>query len=134
MTETLAVLQSAQKLQYFEDVRTPVHARIYENPLNNESKEELFARKRIQTLQFNGFIADPDYYSEFDPESVMLVPFDTVTVEDPALLKELCEQTYFSYFVNEPGYFVQLHYSDEDGRITDALVYVPADKLPAALK
>ena len=134
MTETIAVLQQSQKLQYFEDIRTPVRAYVYENPLNNESKEELFARKRIQTLQFNGFVSDPDYYDGFDRESVRLVPFDAVTVEDPDLLKQICEQTYFSYFVNEPGYFVQLHYSDADGRITDTLVYVPADKIPATLK
>lgn len=132
MTETVAVLNSSQKMQFFKDIRTPVSAKVYANPLNEISDEELFSRN-YRTLQFNGYVLDWGYYGDEESSGVIL-PLDAVTVTDPALLNQLTQQSYLAYFVDEPGYFVDFSYISEDGWATDALVYVPADKIPATLK
>lgn len=132
MTETIAVLQASQKLQYFEDIRTPVSAKVYANPLNEISDEEL-SRRNYNTLQFSGYVVEWGQYDDIESRGTILPP-DAVTVTDPALISQLTQQSYLTYFVDEPGYFVDLCYTDEDGWLTDTLVYVPADKIPSELK
>lgn len=132
MTETVAVLEKAQKLQYFEDIASPVSATVYANPLNDLSDEELFA-SHYQTMQFNGFVVEWGYYDDIETRGTIL-PLNAITVTDPVLLTQLAQESYLTYFVNDPGYFVDLHYTNADGAVTDALVYVPADKIPAILQ
>lgn len=133
MTDTLSVLTQTQKLQYFEDIAKPHHVRVYENPLNNASEQERFSYQ-FDTLQFSGFVSSNAYYGEDDIE-MMFLPESSVLVTDEQTIEEICNQTNFTYFVNEPGYFVQMSYVDAEGNpFSDALVYVPADKMPTILK
>ncbi len=139
MKQTLAVLEKYELLQYFEDIRTPVAAFVYASPFNEKSEEAILYYD-LSSLQFEGFVADRGYHGDWpfvgleDDVSYRLPP-DCLTVTDAQVIEELTENTVFASFVNQPGYFVELRYTDEaELRTTDALVYVPYDKMPAALK
>lgn len=132
MQEVCELLAGKNLLAYFEDVRTPVRAMVYPCPFNDDSFRADHADSFL-SYQFNGFIVDALFYGDYDASdlSTSRLP-DGIFVQDADLLAQLCENTRYSYFVNKPGFFVELRYGDGD--YTDALAYIPLDEMPEELR
>ncbi len=141
MTKTLGVMEKYDLVQYFADIATPDCVFVYASPFNEKS-EEAIQYYSLTTLQFDGFVTEYDHYfdskrphSEISDDKSYRLPPDALAVTDTDLIAQVCENTVFSSFVNQPGYFAELHYFDENNeRALDVLVYVPYDEMPEELK
>ena len=137
MKATLTVLTQAGLTQYFEDSHKPVRARVYPCPFNDSRFYETY-KHFFPSQQFNGFVVNNDFWgeklSEEEQQMISRFPNGATTVTDEDLLEELCANSSFSYFISEPGYFAELYYNNEEnGTRTDAMVYIPIDRMPQEL-
>lgn len=139
MKETLSVLQQYDLTQYFEDMFRPVAAYVYENPLPGLTPIELSDYTyRLGSLQFKGMVYDwfPGGSSETTttvPDAQIVPPSATFT-DGAELLEELTQNAQYTYFINEPGYFVEFVYTDQAPHVINSVAYIPASQMPDALK
>lgn len=139
MQETLAVLQQYNLTPYFEDMFKPVAAYVYENPLPGLTPIELSDYTyRLGRLQFRGMVYDwnPGMSSETEmtvPDAQIVPPSATFT-DGAELLEELAQNAQYTYFINEPGYFVEFVYTDQAPYVINSVAYIPASQMPDALK
>ena len=128
MIETLAELQAQGLRGYYQsETRKAVSAKVFANPLNAYGEED-YEKLYRSNFQFFG-------YHRIEAAVASLAPPWAQEVTDAAALRQIEENAYYTYFVNQPGYYVELQYAagENEEQESVSLVYVPLAKMPESV-